>query len=155
MANYCPEKDGPALYPDCIECRKEGTPFCKKFFLLVAGSRTFNDYDLLKTKLDHILKNRLPEVVIVSGGAEGADSLAERYAKERGLPVRIFNAEWEKYGKAAGYKRNSAMHDYICNATGEDMRGCVCFWNGKSKGTAQNFKLAEDRDTPLRTIIFK
>lgn len=92
MALYCPAKDGPALYPECKECEDR---LCEAFYCLVVGSRTFDDYELMKKKLDHILKN-YHRIVIVSGGARGADSLAERYAKEKGYPLKVFPAEWDK-----------------------------------------------------------
>ena len=63
--------------------------------VIVAGSRTFNDYRLLRNKLDQILANKLPDIVIVSGGARGADTLGERYAQEKGLPVKQFPADWD------------------------------------------------------------
>jgi hypothetical protein len=49
------------------------------------------------------------KVVIISGGAKGADSLGERYAQERGLEVKVFRADWDKYGKRAGILRNTKM----------------------------------------------
>ena len=123
------------------------------FCLLVAGSRNFNDYDLLKSKLDYLLMNNQGNrhIIIVSGGAKGADSLAEKYAKEKGYDTRIFPAEWDKYGKSAGYRRNEQMHQFLTNY---ENRGCVCFWDGQSKGTQHNFGLCEKNNTPLRVIRF-
>ena len=118
------------------------------FYCLVVGSRTFSDYSLLSDKLDKLLSNQ-KEVVIVSGGARGADALAKHYAKEHNLDYREFPADWNRYGKSAGYKRNVAMHRYIAQFSD---RGCVCFWDGKSKGTQHNFALAEQYKTPLRII---
>lgn len=118
------------------------------FYCLVAGSRTFTDYPLLSYKLDTLLANQT-DVTIISGGAFGADALAIRYAKEHGYPYKIFKAQWDLYGKAAGFKRNEQMHRYIAQFPN---RGCVCFWNGTSKGTAHNFKLAEQYKTPLRIV---
>lgn len=145
MSKFCMEKDGPVLYPDCKECESK---FCESFFCLIVGSRTFTDYALMKEKLDHILQNH-KKIVIVSGGAKGADTLAERYAKENGYETRIFPAEWDKYGKSAGYKRNEQMHQYISKAKA---RGVVAFWQNGSKGTAQNFKLAGMYENPIRVI---
>ena len=147
MAKYCIVKEGPALYTECQECPER---LCEYFYCLVAGSREFNDYQLLKEKLDKILSNQ-PHVVIVSGGARGADSLAERYAKEKGVLNVIFPAKWNIYGKSAGYKRNQEMHEYISHS---DKRGIVCFWDGQSKGTAHNFELAKKYGTPLRIIRY-
>ena len=148
MAKYCPEKDGPALYLDCKECEQK---ICEYFFCLIVGSRTFQDYDLLKSKLDYLLQNQGNEVVIVSGGAKGADSLAEKYANEYGFPLKVFPAEWEKYGKSAGYIRNEEMHKYIAK---QNKRGIVAFWDGISKGTAHNFKLADKYSNKIKIVMF-
>lgn len=145
MAVYCPVKDGLALYPECKECEDR---LCEAFYCLVVGSRTFDDYELMKKKLDHILKN-YHRIVIVSGGARGADSLAERYAKEKDYPLKVFPAEWDRYGKSAGYRRNEQMHQYISKS---DHRGVVAFWKDGSKGTAHNFGLAEKYNNQLRII---
>ena len=55
------------------------------FKVVIAGGRDFNDYKLLKEKMDWILSNKSSSnIVIVSGGAHGADLLGELYAKEKG-----------------------------------------------------------------------
>lgn len=74
------------------------------FACLVVGSRSFNDYKLMKEKLDKLLVNQ-SSVLIVSGGARGADALAEQYAKERCYPCEVFPANWST-GRSAGYVRN-------------------------------------------------
>ena len=115
------------------------------FYCLVAGSRGFNDYNRMKQELDAFLP-KYEEITIVSGGARGADTLAERYAKERGCLLVVIKADWDKFGKSAGYRRNEAMHDYIKQF---ENRACVCFWDGTSKGTQHNFGLAEKNHTQL------
>ena len=83
-----------------------------EFYLLVAGSRSFNNYSLLKEKLDYLLKNQISkEIHIVSGGAKGTDTLAERYAREKGYQLHIFPADWNSFGKSAGYLRNKQMRN--------------------------------------------
>ena len=148
MAKYCIAKDAPALYLDCQECEER---LCEFFFCLVVGSRTFNDYELMKRKLDKLLQNQ-DKVVIVSGGAKGADSLAEQYAKEKGYILKVFPAQWSKYGNRAGYIRNEEMHQYISKAT---KRGVVAFWDRQSHGTEHNFSMCRKYDNPLRKIIYK
>lgn len=106
------------------------------FKLIVAGGRDFNDYDLLKSKLDKLLSNKT-HVEIVSGKARGADSLGEKYAKEKGYKIKEFPADWGKYGRAAGYIRNKEMAEYA--------DGCLCFWDGKSKGTKHMIDLVEEK----------
>lgn len=145
MARYCPQKEGPALYIDCKECDEK---LCEYFFCLVVGSRGFTDYDYFSKKLDYLLQNHA-KAVIVSGGAKGADSLAERYAREKGFKLKVFPAQWDKYGKSAGYIRNKEMHEYLSK---QKHRGVAAFWDGKSKGTKQSFQLAEEYDNPLKII---
>lgn len=123
------------------------------FILLIAGSRTFNDYNKLCEVADNLLVNQQGKhIIIVSGGAKGADSLAERYADERGYIKHIMPADWNRYGKSAGYRRNEDMHRYI--AVPSVKRGCLCFWDGESKGTAHNFELVKKYDNPLRVYNY-
>lgn len=72
--------------------------------VLVCGSRHFQDYERLKKKLDGYNID-----AIVHGEARGADTLAGRYGKERGIAVSSYPAEWDKHGKRAGTIRNTQM----------------------------------------------
>jgi hypothetical protein len=81
------------------------------------------------------------DVTIVSGGARGVDSVAEQQAKKRGLPVEIYRAEWERFGKSAGFRRN---RDIVTNA---DM--VVAFWDGRSRGTENTINLAKREGIPI------
>ena len=83
------------------------------FYLLVAGSRNFDNYDLLEETIDYSLRYRTEPICIVSGGARGADTLAKQYAINRGFSYMEFPADWNKYGKSAGYIRNEEMHKFI------------------------------------------
>lgn len=104
----------------------------KEFKVIIAGSRKYDDYATLKMECDKILSRKFEdtdsEVIIVSGGAPGADTLGERYAVERGLQIERHPADWEKYGRSAGPKRNAEMAD-VADAliafpkTGEENRG--------------------------------
>ena len=124
-------------------------PATDAFYCLVVGSRSFDNYSLMSKKLDKLLSNQ-KKVVIVSGGARGADSLAERYAAERRYPCKVFKADWS-IGKRAGFARNKQMHEYISSF---EHRGVVAFWDGKSKGTAHNFELAKQYNNPIRIVRF-
>lgn len=75
--------------------------FQKDFYLLIAGSRGYNNYDEMKEKTDYILSHKIAQgycIHIVSGGARGADSLAKRYAQEHGYQYHEFPADWHTYG---------------------------------------------------------
>lgn len=113
--------------------------------VIVAGGRHFNNYELLKQKLDVLLSNK-EKVEIVSGGAKGADSLGERYAKEKNLLLETKPADWDKHGNSAGYKRNKEMADYA--------DALVAFWDGKSKGTKHMIDLAKKSNLAVRVIYY-
>lgn len=112
--------------------------------LAVVGSRTFNDYDLLKSYLDKI-HEREPITYIVSGGAKGADSLSERWARENNIETIIFLPDWNKYKKAAGFIRNKD----IINESDK----VIAFWDEISKGTLSSINLAKDQNK--KTIVVK
>lgn len=116
------------------------------FKVIVAGTRSFDDYELLRAKMDR-LTSRQRDVEIVSGTARGADQLGERYAAERGLPIKRFPADWNTYGKSAGYRRNAEMAEYADAA--------VVFWDGKSKGSKHMIDLARAKGLEVRVIIYK
>jgi hypothetical protein len=103
--------------------------------IAVVGSRNFDNYSMLEEKLNlHILSNR---DTIISGGARGADKLAERYARERGLELMIFKPNWLK-GRGAGLLRNT---DIVSAAD-----KVVAFWDGISRGTADTIEKAMKQD---------
>lgn len=105
----------------------------KEIRLAIVGSRGFQDYQYLKKCLSTIAAS-YKIVTIVSGGARGADTLGERYARENGIPTKIFLPDWDKYGRSAGYRRNVYIVD---NA---DV--VAAFWDGQSRGTASTIDLA-------------
>ena len=115
------------------------------FRVVVAGSRSFADFGLMCSRLDVLLSQRA-EVVIISGAARGADALGEQYAALRGYPVERFPADWARFGRAAGYRRNEAMAA-VADAV-------VVFWDGRSPGTGHMVDIARSRGLPLRVVRF-
>ena len=120
--------------------------------VIIAGSREFDNYDLLAKKVDFFLQNKINKtklysnIEIVSGTAKGADTLGEKYAKERGFALKQFPADWELYGKRAGYVRNKQMRDYA------DI--CIVFWDGKSRGSKHMIDLAKETNMPVRVVLY-
>ncbi len=114
--------------------------------VIVAGTRNFENYEYLRQALDHLLKNQLPHVTIISGGARGADRLGEKYAQERELPVEVYPADWNKHGKSAGYRRNVHM---VRNIKAD---GLVAFWDGQSRGTQHVIKEATQWGLAVRVL---
>ena len=107
--------------------------------ILVAGGRDFIDYDRLKSDLDD-----LKPTTIISGMARGADSLGALYASEH-CSLQTFPADWNKYGKSAGYKRNHQMLD-------EGKPDLVLiYWDGSSKGTSHMIDIA--KKAGIKTVI--
>jgi hypothetical protein len=113
--------------------------------IIVAGSRSFDCYWLLESKLDFYIGGH-QLVQIVSGTARGADQLGERYAENRGLSIERFPADWDKHGKRAGYVRNEQMARYATHA--------VILWDGSSRGTASMIKLCKTYNLKYRVVLY-
>lgn len=109
--------------------------------LAIIGSRTFNDYGVLKKECDNLIIEE-----IISGGAKGADSLGEKYAIENNIKFTIFKPDWKKYGKRAGFLRNID----IINSSDS----VLAFWDGNSKGTQHSINLAHKHNKPVTIIRF-
>jgi len=81
--------------------------------IIICGGRDFKDYEFLKNKInsfqDWLVQYNETIGTIHQGGARGADALAKRYAYERSIDCITHEAEWDKYGKSAGIKRNLRM----------------------------------------------
>lgn len=121
----------------------------KIFKVIIAGGRDFRNYNGLKNYCDEILKNMVEqgyEIKIISGTANGADKLGERYANERGYEILQFPADWNTFGKRAGYIRNKQM--------AENADACICFWDGASRGTKLMIQIAKEKQLPLRVIPY-
>lgn len=112
--------------------------------IIIAGGRTFTDYDFLRDTLDEILA--VDDFEIISGGAKGVDALGERYAEARGLSVKAFPADWEKYGRAAGPIRNEEMARYA--------DGLIAFWDGESRGTANMIDISKRYALEIKIIQY-
>ena len=111
--------------------------------VVVAGCRDYNNYAEAKEYIDYCISmlRKNNTIVIVSGGATGADALGERYAAENGLEVERYPADWKTYGMSAGPIRNRQMarvSDYV-----------ICFWDGKSKGTKSMIESARRQGLPV------
>jgi len=115
--------------------------------IAIVGSRTFNDYEKLKEFISNTCEEHSYEIdTIVSGGARGADALGEKFANEFGYEKLIFKADWDKYGKRAGFIRNV---DIIKNC---DI--CFAFWDGESHGTKHDIELCKEYDKPCFICYF-
>lgn len=119
-----------------------------RYKIIIAGSRSFNNFDLMYSEVIKFLGDK-PRVQyeIVSGGAEGADKLGELLAKKHNLKLTIMNADWNHYGKSAGYIRNVQMAKYA--------DACIVFMKkGGSKGSQHMIDIADERGLDLKVIEF-
>ena len=112
--------------------------------VVIAGCRNYNNYEEAKAYIDLCLSNirQENEIIILSGCADGADAIGERYAKENGFRVEKYPADWKKYGKSAGPRRNKQMAeacDYV-----------ICFWDEKTNGTKSMIESAINCGKPIR-----
>jgi hypothetical protein len=116
--------------------------------LIVCGTRTFDDYPLLRDWLDGIAQHEamMQTLVIVHGAARGADSLASRWARERGYSEEGHPADWQgTAGRYAGPARNLQIAK-----AGADL--CLAFWDGKSPGTLDMIRQAVRFGIPVRIV---
>lgn len=140
--------------------------------VIIAGGRKFNDYTLLREECLQIFRQLKSEgydtkrdkITIISGKANGADTLGERFGDEFRLGLKEFPADWNnldvercvvrtnKYGKynaLAGNNRNLEMAEYAKNDP--ELGVLIAFHDGKSTGTKHMIDLANKHG--LRVFI--
>ncbi len=108
----------------------------------VIGGRDFNNYELVKETL-----SKIDITLLVSGGARGADSLGWKYAVENKIEVKIFLPNWDKFGKVAGFLRNTEIVN--------ESELIVAFWDGESKGTADSIEKAKKQNKKIIIINYE
>ena len=105
--------------------------------LLIVGSRSIEDFDLspyIPADVD----------LIISGGAGGVDTIAERYADKNNISKLILRPDYKRYGRYAPLKRNEKM---------VDLADCVLvIWAGKSKGTFYTMQYSEKCNKQLTVL---
>ena len=114
--------------------------------IIIAGSRSFQDYILLKTTMDKLVKKIKAEITILSGGAYGADKLGELWARVNNYPIKLYLPDWE-VGRKAGPLRNEEM--------AKNADGLVAFWDGRSEGTKDMIELAKKYKLKIKVILFE
>lgn len=102
--------------------------------VLITGSRTWTDRDMIR---QHLMTIAHHDIVLVHGHCpKGADKIADDIATFYKIPVERHPADWDTYGRRAGYVRNAAMV-----ALGADL--CLAYIHNKSKGATMCARLAE------------
>ena len=105
--------------------------------LLIAGSRSITDFDL---------SPHVPADVdlIITGGAKGVDTIAEQYARQRGIPTLTVKPAYEKYGRAAPLRRDEEMVD-MADAV-------LVIWDGVSRGSRHTAEYARRKGKPVTVV---
>lgn len=121
----------------------------ENFKVIIAGSRGFSNYKLLKDECDKFLRDKRKEynIIIISGGARGADFYGEKYAKDEGFSLEVFPANWNKFGKSAGFRRNEQMAE-VADAL-------IAFWDGKSHGTKHMIEIMENKKLLVKVVNYE
>jgi len=109
---------------------------------IIAGSRNIIDYSILIKAVNSLSWNITS---VVSGTARGVDHLGELYAEKKGIGLELYPADWDKYGKSAGYKRNELMAD--------NAEALLAIWDGQSKGTKHMIDIAKRKG--LEVCIYR
>lgn len=124
------------------------------FALLIAGSRDYTDYRELAAITDHLLSQVQGKykILILQGEARGTDTLTKRYAQERGYAVDKFPADWEGYGKRAGFWRNEIM---VSDLSLYKHKAAIFFWDGSSWGTSHCIGEVKKRNIPYKVWNYK
>lgn len=108
--------------------------------IAIVGSRDYHDPQAVADTVAG-----LPgDTTVISGGARGVDSWAERAARARGLAVEIHPANWDAYGRRAGFVRN-----YTIVKSADRV---IAFWDGKSKGTAHSIRVARNLGKDIEIV---
>ena len=120
----------------------------QEFKLIVAGGRDFTDMDKLERVLIAMADVELADrsVSIVSGMARGADALAYQFAHRHGITCYEFHAMWDRYGKKAGFMRNTQMGTFA--------DGLLAFHDGLSKGTLHMIQYMQSLNKPVHVVHY-
>ena len=109
---------------------------------IIAGSRGIIGINAVRVA---VLRCPWTITEVVSGTARGVDRLGEQWAAENNIPITRFPADWNQFGKSAGYIRNEAMAEYA--------EALLAIWDGVSKGTGHMIDIATMKD--LEIFVYK
>lgn len=109
---------------------------------IIAGSR---DGFILNDVYKAVNQSGFEITEVVSGTARGVDRLGEEWGEANNISIKKFPANWDSYGKRAGYMRNIQMAEYA--------ESLVALWDGESKGTKHMIDIAKSKG--LSVYVYK
>lgn len=119
----------------------------KPIRLIIAGGRDFTDQSIAVKSLGEMFPDTdKDDVEIVSGGARGADKVGELIAESNNISLKLFPADWDTYGRSAGFRRNVDMAEYSTHL--------LAFWDGKSGGTKHMINIATERNLIVNVVKY-
>ncbi len=114
--------------------------------MIIAGSRTVKNYSFVKSLIENVVNfHKLNITEIVSGTADGVDKLGEDWAREIGIPIHTFPANWKLHGRAAGPIRNEEMGNYADAA--------IVIIENNSRGSANMISVMKKLEKPVYEVI--
>jgi len=117
-----------------------------RMIIIIAGCRNFNNYEFFKRKCDKLLSviKTKCEITIISGGALGVDTMAEKYSIENNYNFKEYPADWRSYPRNAGIIRNCEM--------GTIADRLIAFWDQKSSGTRHMISEAKRKGLKIKVV---
>lgn len=112
--------------------------------VIIAGSRDLERIEYIEKAVE---ESGFDITHIISGAARGIDKNSIVYAVKTKTHYTVYPAEWDKYGKSAGYKRNMTMAD---NAD-----ALIAIWDGESRGTKHMIDIMNNQNKPVYIKIVK
>ena len=106
--------------------------------LAIIGSRSIDEIDLS-------LHIPCRPSVIISGGAMGVDALAERYARDHKIALRVFLPDYAAFGRYAPLVRNRKIV--------QESDEILAVWDGQSRGTKYTIDYARSMGKTVNVVI--
>jgi hypothetical protein len=127
--------------------------------VIICGARDIEDYDLIEKAVE---ESGFKITEVISGGAKGADSLGEQWAKKNKVKINLKKAEWdnlelpggeirerynqwkkcnERYVWNAGFLRNTDMV--------KEADACIAIQVEDTNGTQDTIKKAKEKGIPV------
>ena len=130
-----------------MEVKEMPPVYQEAFKVIIAGSSSFRNYNILKEKCDYFLSSKFStnEVTILLGTSMFTKKMLERYCTEHNVILEPFEAEWERYGQDAARLCTERMLKYA--------NAAIVFWDGKSRHTKYVIDAAKQKG--IRVAVIK